>query len=57
MCTLALLCVGEVAAHIGTHPNSPSSHWYAIVAFFIGVVVIAVLGKWAERLLARPATA
>ncbi len=57
VCSLALLCVGEVAAYVGKHPNSPSSHWYAIGVFFIGVAVIATLGKWAERLLARPATA
>lgn len=57
VCALAFLCVGDVAAYVGKHPNSPSSHWYAIVVFFSGVAVIAVLGKWAERLLVRPATA
>ena len=56
-CALAFLCVGEVAAYVGKHPNSPSSHWYAVAVFFSGVAVIAVLGKWVERLLVRPATA
>ena len=57
VCALGFLCVGEVAAYVAKHPNSQSSRWYAIAVFIAGVGAIAVAGRWAERLLVRPAAA